>query len=161
MRSVEPSCPISLHPSLPSSEASVGGLPVSRVRCRTKGVQASVHPQGRCRTELPQDASLSEARALLAPVVYRGSQSAARSQPGLQKAISRQEGHRCEVTPTPMYVHELFPYRAHTPHSSDQLWLLDSLMHWPWRRQWHPTPVLLPGKSHGQRSLVGCSPWGC
>ena len=26
-------------------------------------------------------------------------------------------------------------------------------------RQWHPTPVLLPGKSHGWRSLVGCSPW--
>ena len=29
------------------------------------------------------------------------------------------------------------------------------------RRQWHPTPVLLPRKSHGQRSLVGCSPWVC
>ena len=29
-----------------------------------------------------------------------------------------------------------------------------------WRRQWHPTPVLLPGKSHGWRSLVGGSPWG-
>ena len=28
------------------------------------------------------------------------------------------------------------------------------------RRQWHPTPVLLPGKSHGPRSLVGCSPRG-
>ena len=28
-----------------------------------------------------------------------------------------------------------------------------------WRRQWHPTPVLLPGKSHGRRSLVGCRPW--
>ena len=28
------------------------------------------------------------------------------------------------------------------------------------RRQWHPTPALLPGKSHGQRSLVGRSPWG-
>ena len=28
------------------------------------------------------------------------------------------------------------------------------------RRQWHPTPVLLPGKSHGRKSLVGCSPWG-
>ena len=28
------------------------------------------------------------------------------------------------------------------------------------RRQWHPSPVLLPGKSHGRRSLVGCSPWG-
>ena len=36
---------------------------------------------------------------------------------------------------------------------------------WTWsshsrRRQWHPTPVLLPRKSHGRRSLVGCSPWG-
>ena len=30
-----------------------------------------------------------------------------------------------------------------------------------WRRQWHPTPVLLPGKSHGRRSLVGCCLWGC
>ena len=29
-----------------------------------------------------------------------------------------------------------------------------------WRRQWHLTPALLPGKSHGWRSLVGCSPWG-
>ena len=33
-------------------------------------------------------------------------------------------------------------------------WDLDS------SRQWHPTPVLWPGKSHGWRSLVGCSPWG-
>ena len=33
--------------------------------------------------------------------------------------------------------------------------------HWATgRRQWHSTPVLLPGKSHGRRSLVGCSPWG-
>ena len=32
-------------------------------------------------------------------------------------------------------------------------------IHISWRRQWQPTPVLLPGKSHGQRSLVGCSPW--
>ena len=30
----------------------------------------------------------------------------------------------------------------------------------PWRRAWQPTPVFLPGESHGQRSLVGCSPWG-
>ena len=30
----------------------------------------------------------------------------------------------------------------------------------PWRRQWQPTPVLLPGKSHEPRSLVGYSPWG-
>ena len=33
-------------------------------------------------------------------------------------------------------------------------------LHLCWGRQWHPTPVLLPGKSHGRRSLVGCSPWG-
>ena len=30
-----------------------------------------------------------------------------------------------------------------------------------WRREWQPTPVFLPGEFHGQRSLVGCSPWGC
>ena len=30
----------------------------------------------------------------------------------------------------------------------------------PWRRKWQPTPVLLPGKSHGWRILVGYSPWG-
>ena len=29
----------------------------------------------------------------------------------------------------------------------------------PWRRKWQPTPVFLPGQSHGQRSLVGCSLW--
>ena len=37
------------------------------------------------------------------------------------------------------------------------LWLFTFMN---WRRQWHPTPVLLPGKSHGRRSLVGCSPRG-
>ena len=31
----------------------------------------------------------------------------------------------------------------------------------PWRRQWHPTPVFLPGKSQGWGSLVGCRLWGC
>ena len=30
-----------------------------------------------------------------------------------------------------------------------------------WRRKWQPTPVLLPGKPHGERSLEGHSPWGC
>ena len=30
-----------------------------------------------------------------------------------------------------------------------------------WRREWQPTSVLLPGESHGQRILVGCSPWSC
>ena len=46
-------------------------------------------------------------------------------------------------------------------HGNIHYWCL-----WRWpavahcRRQWHPTPVLLPRKSHGWRSLVGCSPWG-
>ena len=31
----------------------------------------------------------------------------------------------------------------------------------PWRREWQPTMVFLPGESHGQKSLVGYSPWGC
>ena len=35
---------------------------------------------------------------------------------------------------------------------------LFTFMHW--RKKWQPTPVFLPGKSHGQRSPVGCSPWG-
>ena len=42
-----------------------------------------------------------------------------------------------------------------------QMLLLSRCPFRSWRRQWHPTPVLLPGKSHGWRSLVGCSPWGC
>ena len=47
-----------------------------------------------------------------------------------------------------------FPFQAH------KHWILWSLRPHGWRRQWHPTPVLLPGKSHGWRSLVGYSPWG-
>ena len=38
--------------------------------------------------------------------------------------------------------------------------LLQNLGLYYWRRQWQPTPVLLPGESHGRRSLVGCSPRG-
>ena len=36
----------------------------------------------------------------------------------------------------------------------------DPLEKIPWRREWLPTLVFLPGESHGQRSLVGYSPWG-
>ena len=41
-----------------------------------------------------------------------------------------------------------------------RLRLLNNNCHHVRRRQWQPTPVLLPGKSHGWRGLVGCSPWG-
>ena len=36
------------------------------------------------------------------------------------------------------------------------LWVRNIL----WRRKWLPTPIFLPGKSHGQRNLAGYSPWG-
>ena len=39
--------------------------------------------------------------------------------------------------------------------------LIPGLGRFPWRRKWQPTPVFLPGESHGQRSLVGYSLWGC
>ena len=42
---------------------------------------------------------------------------------------------------------------------SHALWLAQNFLT-PWRK-WQPTPVFLPGKSHGQKSLIGNSPWGC
>ena len=39
-------------------------------------------------------------------------------------------------------------------------WFITSCIGCTWRRTWQPTPVLLPGKSHGWRSLGGYSPWG-
>ena len=58
--------------------------------------------------------------------------------------------------PCPLHVHSLraltLPWNI-TP-------ALPGLSSFFWRRQWHPTLVLLPGKSHGWRSLEGCSPWG-
>ena len=53
-------------------------------------------------------------------------------------------------------IHPLKPFKLFT----NKNWY-DHLYERLRRRQWHPTPVPLPGKSHGQRSLVGCSPWGC
>ena len=43
--------------------------------------------------------------------------------------------------------------------SSSSIYFIEAQRHFQ-RRRWHPTPVLLPGKSHGWRSLEGCSPWG-
>ena len=37
---------------------------------------------------------------------------------------------------------------------------IPGLGRFPWRREWQPTPVFLPGESHVQRSLGGYSPWG-
>ena len=40
------------------------------------------------------------------------------------------------------------------------IWFFSSARFFFWRRRWHPTPVLLPGKPHGWKNLIGCSPWG-
>ena len=48
----------------------------------------------------------------------------------------------------------------HTAQADCNVFHLPNVTFFTQRRQWHPTPVLLPGKSYGWRSLVGCSPWG-
>ena len=45
--------------------------------------------------------------------------------------------------------------------NAGDLGLIPALGRFPWRRERLPTPVSLPGESHGQRSLAGYSPWGC
>ena len=70
---------------------------------------------------------------------------------GIQKAIVDQMGSRPPVTMTFFWCKFGF---------GKCFGALSQSSHWAWRRQWHPTPVLLPGKSHGRRSLVGYSPWG-
>ena len=50
---------------------------------------------------------------------------------------------------------------AYNAGDSEEVSLIPGLGRFPWRRKWQPTPVFLPEKSHGQRSLVGYSPWGC
>ena len=46
-----------------------------------------------------------------------------------------------------------------SPTNAGDVGLIPGLGRFPQRRKWQPTPVFLPGKSHGQRSLLGCSPW--
>ena len=53
----------------------------------------------------------------------------------------------------------LFSYNNHST-SKCIIYFLSIFRHVVWRRQWQPTPVLLPEKSHGRRGLVGYSPWG-
>ena len=57
-----------------------------------------------------------------------------------------------------------FPGGSEVKASACNVGDLGSIPGWgrfPWRRKWQPTPVFLPGESHGQRSLVGYSPRGC
>ena len=71
--------------------------------------------------------------------------------------FSRQEYWSGMPLPSPSTLYGS-PYLVFTITLSDENFYVLSIL--ILRRQWHPTPVLLPGKSHGWRSLVGCSPWG-
>ena len=52
--------------------------------------------------------------------------------------------------------------RIHLPmQETQEMWVWSVGRESPWRRKWQPTPVFLPGKSRGQRTLAGYSPWGC
>ena len=60
-----------------------------------------------------------------------------------------------------VFVFFFFYYQCHlgSPICHQEVQIKTTSCHY-WRRQWHPTPVLLPGNSPGWRILVGCSPWG-
>ena len=47
-----------------------------------------------------------------------------------------------------------------SPPGQPHVGLISGSGRFPWKRKWHPAPVFLPGKSHGQWSLAGYSPWG-
>ena len=66
--------------------------------------------------------------------------------------------HLCFWTLPPPTVSHPFPSVLHHPDTHTPIFnFLQSTFQ---RRQWHPTPVLFPGKSHGRRSLEGCGSWG-
>ena len=70
----------------------------------------------------------------------------------LQPLGSQRTGHDCGASLIAQSVKNLPACRR--PGFDSWVWKI------PWRRKWQPTPVLLPGESHGQRSLAGSSPWG-
>ena len=64
-------------------------------------------------------------------------------------------GSRCLLTISEIDLHVYWPFTVTNTFSEEFPTICSTL----WRRQWQPTPVLLSGKSHGWRSLVGWSPW--
>ena len=54
----------------------------------------------------------------------------------------------------------LVAHRVKKRPAMQETWVWSWVEKIPWRREWQPIPVFLPGEFHRQRSLVGCSPWG-
>ena len=85
--------------------------------------------------------------------------------------FSRQEYWSGVPLPSPIYGHNYVQFNtcllsiihyvlSTLQGTGNKIVILSFSLFFRQRRQWHPTPILLPGKSHGWRSLVGCSPWG-
>ena len=78
--------------------------------------------------------------------------------------LSRTLAWKIPWTKEPGELQSLGPQRAGpdwaTEHKQNTQWNIIQPQEMIWRREWQPTPVSLPGESHGQRSLVGYSPWG-
>ena len=70
--------------------------------------------------------------------------------------VRRQSQHNYDTD----YGASLVAQRAKNLPAMQQAWVQFLGQEDPWRRKWQPTPVFLPGESHGQRSLVGYSSWG-
>jgi len=109
--------------------------------------------------------SLSHIRPLATPwtVAYQAPPS---------MGFSRQEHWSGVPLPSPIYIcmhkyihtyiRQTFMYTwLKIPPAMQETWVWSLGWVIPWRREWQPTPVLLPGKFHGQRSLAGYSAWGC
>ena len=73
----------------------------------------------------------------------------------LQETWKKTEGNTFRKDPA-----SLVPKTVRNPPAVQETWTWTLDQEDPWRREWQPTQVSLPGESHGQRSLVGYIPWG-
>ena len=84
------------------------------------------------------------------------------SNPGIEPMSSALQGRFLTTGPPGKSIHFLISllFQYAPPGNSKSCQSLRTISPRMRKRQWHPTPVLLPGESHGRKSLVGCSPWG-
>ena len=84
------------------------------------------------------------------------------TRPSFGSFLGKQENSPCGLWVSLCANHPCLRWAVGFSEGNDNTTCVVKVCSWlvSWRRQWHPTPVFLPGKSHGWRSLVGCSPWG-